>query len=66
LFRFFTFRKRGRKAVASRQNPEAYAEALLAGWMPAPEERAPEQQAKPAQSVEQDDAVLERFYRNQQ
>jgi hypothetical protein len=66
LFRFFGFRKRGRKAVAAPQNREAYSEALLAGWVTPPEARAPESQTEPAQAAEQDDAVLERFYRNQQ
>ena len=66
MFRFFGFRKRGRKAVAAPQNREAYSEALLAGWVPPPDARAPESQTEPAPAEQQDDAVLERFYRNQQ
>ena len=66
MFRFFGFRKRGRKAAAAPQNREAYAEALLAGWVPPPEVGAPEAHAEPAEVTAQDDAVLERFYQNQQ
>jgi hypothetical protein len=65
LFRFFAFRRRGRKAAAAPQNREAYAEALLAGWVPPPE-GAPEAHSEPAKAEAQDDAVLERFYQNQQ
>ena len=66
MFRFFGFRKRGRKAAAPPQNPEAYSEALLAGWVPPPEGGAPESHTEPAEAQQQDDAVLERYYQNQQ
>ena len=43
----------------------AYGDALLAGWVTPPEGAAPAARAEPAQAVLPDDAVLERFYRNQ-
>jgi len=65
MFRFFGLRRRGRKAVAAPRAGETYADALLAGWVPPPEGAAPAVPAAPAQAEQQDDAVLERFYRNQ-
>jgi hypothetical protein len=65
MFRFFGLRKRGRKAVAATRAGETYSEALLAGWVPPPQGAAPTAAAEPAQQEPPDDAVLERFYRNQ-
>ena len=52
---------RGGKARAG----EDYGDALLAGWVTPPENSIPAPQAAPAQKEQPDDAVLERFYRNQ-
>jgi len=68
MFRFFGLRRRGRKAVAAARAGETYSDALLAGWVPPPEGAAPAAPAAPAaqaQREQDDDAVLERFYRNQ-
>ena len=52
---------RGAKARAGKD----YGDALLAGWVPLPEDSVPAPQAAPAQKEQPDEAVLERFYRNQ-
>ena len=65
MFQFFGLRKRGRKAVAALRTQETYSDALLAGWVPPPQGAAPAATAEPAQQEPPDDAVLERFYRNQ-
>lgn len=52
---------RGGKARAGKD----YGDALLAGWVPPQEDSIPAPQAAPAQKEQPDDAVLERFYRNQ-
>lgn len=72
MFRFFAFRKRGKRADAARskpsQNPEAYSDALLAGWVPPPPAgEAHAEAAGDAAAPSEDSAtLLERFYRNQQ
>jgi hypothetical protein len=66
MFRFFRFRKRSRKAVAPRRDPEAYSDALLSGWVRPPETLAPVSSPEAAERTKQDEEVLERFYRNQQ
>ena len=67
MFCFFGLRKRGRKAVAAPlgRESETYSDALLAGWVPPQQGAAPAAAAAPAQQEQPDDAVLERFYRNQ-
>ena len=52
---------RGGKARAG----EDLGDPLLAGWGAPPEDSVPAPQAAPAQKEQPDDAVLERFYRNQ-
>jgi hypothetical protein len=52
---------RGRKARAGKD----YGDALLAGWVPPQEDSVPAPRAAPEQKEQPDDAVLERFYRNQ-
>jgi hypothetical protein len=64
--RFFKFRKRSRKAVAPRRDPEAYSDALLSGWVPPPDALAPASSLEAAERTKQDEDVLERFYRSQQ
>jgi hypothetical protein len=67
MFRFFGLRKRGRKAVAAPRahESETYSDALLAGWVTPPQGAAPAASADPAPREQPDEAVLERFYRNQ-
>ena len=55
-------RERGGKARAG----EGYGDALLSEWVPLPEDSVPAPQPARSEAQEQpDDAVLERFYRNQ-
>jgi len=72
LFRFIRFRRRGKRADAARgkpsPNPEAYSDALLAGWVPPPPagEAHAEAAGDAAAATEDGTALVERFYRNQQ
>jgi hypothetical protein len=62
------FWKRGASADQARGGPaepgEAYGDALLAGWVSPPEGADPAPWTEPPHE-QPDDAVLERFYRNQ-
>ncbi len=72
LFRFFHFRKRGRRAGVVRakpsHDPEAYSDALFASWVqPPPEGGAQAAAQEPAAEETQDiGTVVDRFYRSQQ
>jgi hypothetical protein len=63
------WKKRGALAARGRggraEPGEGYGDALLAGWVTPPEDSVPSPQVVPAQQEQPDDAVLERFYRNQ-
>jgi hypothetical protein len=63
------WKKRGASADRGRggraEPGENYGDALLAGWVTPPEDSVSISQAPPAQAEQPDDAVLERFYRNQ-
>ncbi|MFZ1909095.1 MAG: hypothetical protein WAU52_08460 [Burkholderiales bacterium] len=69
MFGLCGFWKRGAAADPARGGKaragENYGDALLAGWVTPPEDSVPAAQAAPAQKEQLDDAVLERFYRNQ-
>lgn len=69
MFGLCGFRKRGARAAPARGGQldpgAAYGDALLAGWVTPPEGAAPVPPPARAQAAQADDAVLERFYRNQ-
>jgi hypothetical protein len=69
MFGLCSFWKRGAPAAPARGEKarpgEDYGDALLAGWVTPPEDSVPAPQAAPAQKEQPDEAVLERFYRNQ-
>jgi hypothetical protein len=67
MFRFCRSRKRAAPADPAAQPGEGYRDALLSGWVSPPEVSAgvAAPAPAPAQAEPPDDAVLERFYRNQ-